>query len=73
MKGLIITGILFIVLGIASLTYGGITYTTEETVLDIGPLEAEVENKETIPLSPVLGVVSLLAGSAMLIYGKKSS
>ncbi len=72
MKGLLITGLILIVLGIVSLAYEGITYTTDETVLDIGPLEAEVEQQKTIPLSPILGVVSLVAGSIMVIYSRKA-
>lgn len=73
MKSLVITGVLLMVLGVAALVYGGITYTQDEKVLDIGPLEAEVEQEETIPLPPVLGVVALVVGAGLTIYGSKKS
>lgn len=62
-----IVGIVLIVLGVISLAYGGITYTTREKVIDIGPIEATAEKKETIPLSPVLGALALVGGIALMI------
>ena len=43
MKPLAIVGIVLIVLGIAGLAVGRFSYTTEEKVVDVGPLEATVE------------------------------
>ncbi|ARA93996.1 DUF3185 domain-containing protein [Rhodothermaceae bacterium RA] len=71
MKGLIITGILLVVLGGAALVFQGITYSRDEQVLDIGPLEAEVEREKTIPLSPVLGGAALALGIGLIVYGMK--
>ncbi len=62
-----IVGILLIVLGVVALAYGGITYTTREKVIDIGPIEATAENRETIPLPPVLGALALIGGIALMI------
>src|SRR5688572_16403958 len=47
-----IVAIALIVLGIVALLYGGITYTKREKVLDIGPIEATTQTRETIPLPP---------------------
>ncbi|MCB0718292.1 MAG: DUF3185 domain-containing protein [Bacteroidetes bacterium] len=71
MKGLAIVGMLLIVLGIGALVYGGISYTTDEKVLDVGPLEAEVEKEHNIPMSPLLGFVAIAAGGVMLLYSRK--
>lgn len=67
-----IVGILLIVLGLISLAYGGISYTKEETVVDVGPLEARTETRERIPLPPVLGVLSLAGGIILLVVGART-
>jgi uncharacterized membrane protein HdeD (DUF308 family) len=62
-----IVGILLIVLGVIALAYGGITYTRREKVIDIGPIQATTERRETIPLPPVLGALALVGGIALMI------
>lgn len=66
-----IVGILLIVLGIIALIYGGISYTREETLVDLGPIEAKAETRETIPLPPILGGLALVGGVALLIAGSR--
>jgi hypothetical protein len=66
-----IVGIVLIVIGIIALAYGGITYTTREKVLDIGPIEATAERQKTIPLPPLLGGLALAGGVALLIVGSR--
>ena len=65
-------GILLIVFGIVALVLGGITYTTREKVLDIGPITATQEKHKTIPLSPIVGIASLAGGIALLVVGTKT-
>jgi hypothetical protein len=64
-----VVGVLLIVLGVAALAYQGITYTSRETVLDIGPLHATADREKTVPLPPVLGIVAVAGGVALLIAG----
>jgi hypothetical protein len=66
-----IVGVVLIVIGIIALAYGGISYTTREKVLDIGPLEATTETRKTIPLPPLLGGLALAGGVVLLIVGSK--
>lgn len=66
-----IVGVVLIVIGIIALAYGGISYTKREKVLDIGPIEATAERRETIPLPPVLGGLALAGGIVLLIVGSK--
>jgi len=73
MKPIMLMGIVLIVLGVIALTYHGITYTTREKVLRIGPLEATQEVKKTIPLPPLLGGVALAGGIVLVIIGAKES
>jgi hypothetical protein len=60
-------GIILVAIGIVALVWGGISWTNEETVVDLGPLEAKTETRETIPLPPVLGGVALIAGIVLLV------
>lgn len=70
MKGKMLVGVILIVLGGLALAYQGITYTTKDTVVDIGPLEVEKENTNTIPLPPILGAVALVAGLGIVITSR---
>ena len=70
-KGMKIVGMLLIALGIVALIYGGISYTNREKVIDIGPIEASTETRETIPLPPILGALALIGGVALMIAGSK--
>jgi hypothetical protein len=71
MKPIMLIGIALIVLGVIALTYHGITYTTRERVLKIGPLEATQEVEKTIPLPPILGGFALAGGIVLVIIGAK--
>jgi hypothetical protein len=66
-----IAAIVLIVLGVIALAYGGISYTREEKVLDIGPIEATAKTRETIPLPPILGGAAIVGGIAMLVMARK--
>ena len=59
--------IVLIVLGVISLAYGGISYTREKKVVDLGPLQATTKTRETIPLPPVLGVAAIAGGIVLLV------
>jgi uncharacterized membrane protein YidH (DUF202 family) len=64
--------IVLIVLGVLALAYGGISYTREEKVLDIGPIEATAKTRETVPLPPILGAAAVVGGIVMLVVaGRK--
>ena len=67
----IVIGVVLIVLGVIALAYQGITYTTREKVLEVGPLKATAEKQHTIPLPPVLGGLALAAGVVLVIAGSR--
>jgi uncharacterized membrane protein len=71
MKTVTILGILLIMLGVVAFAYQGITYTTREKVIDLGPLQATVDKKETIPLPPIAGGLALVGGIALLVVGAR--
>ncbi len=73
MRPMAIVGVLVIVLGLAALAYQGITYTTRETVLDIGPVHATAERQRTFPLPPVLGIAAVAGGVVLLVVGLRKT
>jgi uncharacterized membrane protein len=70
---IMLVGIVLIVLGIVAFAYQGITYTTRENVVDLGPIQASVETKKTIPLPPILGALVLAGGIVLVVAGNKKS
>jgi hypothetical protein len=73
MKPISIVGVLLIVFGIVALIYQGITYTTRETVIDIGPLKATTERQKTVPLPPVVGGLALVGGIVLMVAGARKT
>lgn len=67
MKATAIVGVLLIVLGLFALAYQGIRYTDRETVIDLGPIQAQTTETKTIPLPPILGAGALAAGVILLL------
>ena len=71
MKPISIVGVLLILFGVVALVYQGVTYTSRETVLDIGPIHATADRQKTLPLPPVLGIVAVAGGVVLLIAGAR--
>jgi hypothetical protein len=68
-----LVGIALVVLAIVAFAYQGITYTTRENVINLGPLQASIDTKKTIPLSPLLGGLALAGGIVLVMVGAKKS
>ena len=64
-------GIVLVVLGLVGVIWGGITWTRDEKVVDIGPLEVEAEKRESLPIPPIAGGLCVLAGAALLVAGRR--
>ncbi len=73
MKSIMLIGLALIVLGIVAFACEGITYTTREKIIDIGPIKASADTRKTIALSPILGGLSLVGGIVLIIVGRKRS
>jgi hypothetical protein len=71
MKPVALLAIILIVIGVIALTYGGFNFTTKEKVAEIGPLKVEKNKTHSVPLSPVLGVLALVGGVALLVVGRR--
>jgi hypothetical protein len=71
MKPKIIIAMILIAVGIAAFAYQGITYTTREKVVDLGPIQMTAEKTKTIPLPPILGAIALIGGIVLLVTGSR--
>jgi hypothetical protein len=71
MRAIAIVGIVLIVIGAVVLVYQGITYTTREKVLEVGPVEVRKETQKTIPLPPLLGGIALAGGIILVLVGAR--
>ncbi len=69
MKPIAIAGLLLIVLGLAALVYQGVTYTSRESVIDIGPVHATADRQTMLPIPPLLGILAVAGGVALLVAG----
>jgi len=64
-------GAVLILLGLLGLAWGGITYTTREKVLDVGPIHATRDETHSVPLPPIAGAVAVIGGIVLLVSAKK--
>jgi hypothetical protein len=66
MKPAVVVGILLIIVGVAGLAFGGFSFTRKEKVLDVGPIEASADKKESLPVPPILGALAIVGGVVLL-------
>ena len=64
-----VTGVILLVVGLVALIYGGIKYTTQKREVDMGPIQINKTEHHNIPIPPVVGVVCIVAGGALLFAG----
>lgn len=72
MKFSLLIGVILLALGILSLAYQGITYTSKEKVLDIGPIKAYADKTNSIPISPIVGAISVAIGLSLILVHRKT-
>jgi hypothetical protein len=73
MKTNTLLGVVLIVIGIIAFAYQGITYTTKEKVVDLGPIQVTADKKKTLPLPPIAGGIALVGGIVLLVAGNRKS
>ncbi len=64
-----IIGLVCVILGGAALIYGQFSYTKEETVFEMGSMEAKFQSKEKVMIPPVVAGGVLAAGVGLLVVG----
>jgi len=68
MKTTLILGIALIVIGAAVLGYDHYSYTTQENILQIGPITATAERTHTVSLPPIIGWLLIGGGACVLAF-----
>lgn len=66
-----IVGFVLVVLGALALIYGGISYSRERTVVDLGPIKATATEQRNIPFSPIVGGIAILGGALLLFLPRR--
>lgn len=66
-----IIGVILIGVGVLLLVYKGITYKTQEKVLDLGAIQVTQEKTKTFPFAPVFGGAVLLGGVFLVLFSEK--
>lgn len=64
-------GIILIILGILGFVVTGISFTTEEEVADLGPVEVERQEERTIPITPLAAGGAVAVGIGLLVAGQR--
>ncbi|HWC62536.1 MAG TPA: hypothetical protein VG501_02860 [Rhizomicrobium sp.] len=73
MKNLSILGVVLIVLGVAALFFGHVTFTETKPAVKLGPLEVNTQENHTVWIPTVAGIVILLAGVGLIASSRRSS
>jgi len=72
MKPATIIGILLIILGIIGFATGGISFTHQKKDVDAGPIQISHKTQDTLPISPILSTISLIAGVGLVVVGARA-
>jgi hypothetical protein len=71
MKTYTLLGIILIAAGVIAFAYQGISYTTREKVVDLGPIQMTADKTRTLPLPPIVGGIALAGGIVLLVMGSR--
>jgi uncharacterized membrane protein YidH (DUF202 family) len=72
MKPATIIGILLIVFGIIGYATGGLSFKHQKKDVDLGPVQISHQTQDTLPISPILSTIALVAGLGLMVVGVKS-
>lgn len=66
-------GILLVALGILALAVPSVTFFTTERAVDAGFFAIDYQKPHTLVFNPLVGVVAVVAGLAMLLAGRRAA
>lgn len=64
-------GIILLAIGIIMIAYTGFNFVTNETIVDIGPLEINKDKNHFVQWSPVFGILLIIGGIVVFALNKK--
>ena len=72
MKPATIISLVLIVVAIIGFAMGGISFTHQKKDIDVGPVQVSHKETNTLPISPILSTLALVAGAGLVIAGSRS-
>lgn len=66
-----ILGVILVIAGIVGFLVTGVSYTTTEQVIDMGPLQVEREQERSLPITPVASGILIVVGGALTVVGMR--
>jgi UDP-N-acetylmuramyl pentapeptide phosphotransferase/UDP-N-acetylglucosamine-1-phosphate transferase len=73
MKSKTVFAFFLITVGVIALIYQGISWTTREKAVDLGPIQISAEKSHSIPLPPIVGGVALGLGILLFVNSRKTA
>jgi uncharacterized membrane protein YidH (DUF202 family) len=71
MKPLVLVGIVVIVIGIAGLVVGNVSFTEHKTVIDAGPLKVTADEQKNFPIPTIAGIAAIVVGLGLVFVGSR--
>jgi len=72
MKIATVAGIVLIIVAVIGFIAGGFSFTHQKKDVDLGPLQVSHEQKQTVPISPILSTLALVGGIGLVVVGVRS-
>jgi hypothetical protein len=66
-----VIAVIMIAIGVIGLAWGGITYVKDRDTVDLGVAEITTEEKDTVPLPPIVSALLLVGGTSLLVLGRR--
>ena len=66
-------GIILIVVGILMMIFRGVSFTREKEIVDVGPIEINKKEKDSVGWPLYAGAIATVAGVVILIAGRKKA
>lgn len=64
-------GAILIVLGILGFIVDNVSFTTDEQVVDVGPVEVERQEERSIPITPIAAGGAIVIGAGLIVVGSR--
>ena len=64
-------GFILVVVGVLALIYGGISYSRQKTIIDVGSFKATATEQKNVPVSPIVGGIAVIGGILLLVAPRK--
>lgn len=69
MRRLTVLGIVLIVLGVLGFVYPHITYTKNQTSVDVGPVQLQAKQRKTVTIPDIASGAAIGVGTVLAVVG----